>query len=239
MLKRFLPLILLALVATLFFIPNNSDSIADSDFIRKQHIENLKNSPYSNTKKLSKNERRGLQLPPNPYNNRIWELTMDPILGRPKTENIFQIQEELEKLSKNRTQGVPGENPDMAWVARGPVNIGGRTNGLMFDPNDSSNKKVFAGGVSGGIFVNDNIDDENSEWRMVSGVPRNLPISVLTYDPNNTNTFYAGTGEIYTGGDAIGNGLWRSTDGGSSWENISSMLKVVAKVFPIAPYKLL
>ena len=93
MLKRFLPLILLALVATLFFIPNNSDSIADSDFIRKQHIENLKNSPYSNTKKLSKNERRGLQLPPNPYNNRIWELTMDPILGRPKTENIFQIQE--------------------------------------------------------------------------------------------------------------------------------------------------
>ena len=220
MLKRFLPLILLALVATLFFIPNNSDSIADYDFIRKQHIENLKNSPYSNTKKLSKNERRGLQLPPNPYNNRIWELTMDPILGRPKTENIFQIQEELEKLSKNRTQGVPGENPDMAWVARGPVNIGGRTNGLMFDPNDSSNKKVFAGGVSGGIFVNDNIDDENSEWRMVSGVPRNLPISVLTYDPNNTNTFYAGTGEIYTGGDAIGNGLWRSTDGGSSWENI-------------------
>ena len=47
----------------------------------------------------------------------------------------------------------------------------------MFDPNDSSNKKVFAGGVSGGIFVNDNIDDENSEWRMVSGV-QNLPISV-------------------------------------------------------------
>ena len=42
----------------------------------------------------------------------------------------------------------------------------------------------------------------------------------LTYDPNNTTTFYAGTGEIYTGGDAIGNGLWRSTDGGSSWENI-------------------
>ena len=66
MFNRFLPLILLALVATLFFVQNSSDSIADSDVIRKQHIENLKNSPYRDTKKLSKNERRGLQLPPNP-----------------------------------------------------------------------------------------------------------------------------------------------------------------------------
>ena len=64
------------------------------------------------------------------------------------------------------------------------------------------------------------IEDENSEWNMVQGVPRNLPISVLTYDPNNPTTFYAGTGEHYTGGDALGNGLWRSTDAGATWENI-------------------
>ena len=64
----------------------------------------------------------------------------------------------------------------MAWIPRGPSNIAGRTNGMMFDPNDSSNKRVFAGGVSGGIFVNDNIEDVDSEWKMVEGVPRNLPI---------------------------------------------------------------
>jgi hypothetical protein len=34
------------------------------------------------------------------------------------------------------------------------------------------------------------------EWKMIEGIPRNLPISVLTYDPNNTNIFYAGTGEL-------------------------------------------
>jgi len=91
---------------------------------------------------------------------------------------------------------------------------------MMFDPNDSTNKKVFAGGVSGGIFVNENIVDAESEWKMIEGVPKNLPISVLTYDPNNFNIFYAGTGEIYTGGDAMGNGLWRSTDAGLTWKNI-------------------
>ena len=84
-------------------------------------------------------------------------------------------------------------------------------------------KPVSNGNRSDGLhqdFVNENIDDENSEWIMVEGVPRNLPISVLTYDPNNTNIFYAGTGEIYTGGDAIGNGLWKSSDGGVTWESI-------------------
>ena len=49
---------------------------------------------------------------------------------------------------------------------------------------------------------------------------KKFPISVLTYDPNNPTTFYAGTGEHYTGGDALGNGLWRSTDAGATWENI-------------------
>lgn len=188
--------------------------------LRELHQINLNNSPFKHTKKLSKSERKELKLPPNPYNDRIWELTMDPVLGRPRTENLFKIQEDLEGLEKIRVAGVPGENPDMAWVPRGPTNIAGRTNGIMFDPNDTSNKKVFAGGVSGGIFVNENIEDENSEWNMVQGVPRNLPISVLTYDPNNPTTFYAGTGEHYTGGDALGNGLWRSNDAGSTWENI-------------------
>ncbi len=145
---------------------------------------------------------------------------MDPVLGRPKTENLFQIQEELYQKSMHEIPGVPGENPDMAWIPRGPSNIAGRTNGIMFDPNDSSNNRVFAGGVSGGIFVNDNISDVNSEWKMIKGVPRNLPVSELTYDPNDPKIFYAGTGESFTSGDAIGNGLWRSTDGGSTWENI-------------------
>ena len=190
------------------------------DLIRELHKVNLEKSPFKVTKKLSKNERKELQLPPNAYNDRLWELTMDPVLGRPKPENIFIIQEELEQLSKYKEPGVPGENPDMAWVARGPTNIAGRTNGMMFDPNDSSNTRVFAGGVSGGIFVNENIEDAESEWEMIKGVPRNLPISVLTYDPNNLNIFYAGTGEIFTGGDAIGNGLWRSSDAGVTWENI-------------------
>ena len=205
--------IFFSLVLLVINLNTNNEEI-NYQLIRDLHKENLDKSPFKKHKKLTKSERKELELPPNAYNDRIWELTMDPVLGRPKTDNLFQIQEDLKLMAENRIQGVPGENPDMAWVPRGPTNIGGRTNGIMFDPNDASNKRVFAGGVSGGIFVNDNIEDEQSEWRMIDGIPRNLPISVLTYDPNNSNIFYAGTGEIYTGGDAIGNGLWKSSDGG-------------------------
>ena len=51
-------------------------------------------------------------------------------------------------------------------------------------------------------------------------MPQNLAVSSITYDPNDTKTFYAGTGESYTAGDALGNGLWKSTDGGDSWNKI-------------------
>ncbi len=214
-------LLLIFMVLCAIYIDYNYDNDEiDYNEIRRLHKENLEKSPFKSTKKLSKSERKGLQLPPNPYNERLWELTMDPVLGRPRSENIYQIQDELYQKSINEIPGVPGENPDMAWIPRGPTNIAGRTNGIMFDPNDATNKKVFAGGVSGGIFVNDNIDDIDSEWKMVQGVPRNLPVSVLTYDPNDPKIFYAGTGESYTSGDALGNGLWKSSDGGYTWENI-------------------
>ena len=109
----------------------------------------------------------------------------------------------------------------MKWKERGPGNVGGRTKGLMFDPNDSSSETVFAGGVSGGLFKNTNISNNQSAWEHITkGIPDNIPVSSITYDPNNTKIFYAGTGESYTGAEALGNGLWKSTDAGETWFNI-------------------
>ena len=128
---------LIAFFSIIYFVDLNDNKV-DYDSIRTLHKQNLEKSPFKNTKKLSKSERKELQLPPNPYNERLWELTMDPVLGRPRTENLYQIQDELYQKSLYPVEGVPGENPDMAWVARGPSNVAGRTNGMMFDPNDET-----------------------------------------------------------------------------------------------------
>ena len=147
---------------------------------------------------------------------------MNPITGRTEHEKLFQLRRQLENQDKNRFSAragaVPGENEEMSWIQRGPINVGGRTKGIMFDPNDPSNETVFAGGVSGGIFKNTEISNPKSQWTLVTkNIPQNIAVSSLTYDPNNTQIFYAGTGESYTGGDALGNGLWQSKDGGDTW----------------------
>ena len=40
---------------------------------------------------------------------------------------------------------------------------------------------------------------------------------MIVQDPNNTSVLYAGTGESYTTGDAAGNGIYKSTNGGNNW----------------------
>lgn len=200
---------------------SNEESKKDVTQLKELHAKNLAKSPFTERLELSKTERKEHRLTPNKYNEQMWELTMNPELGRPTPEKVAEIQKELlEQRANSLAAGrVPGDAMDNGWVSRGPNNVGGRTRGIMFDPNDTSNNTVFAGGVSGGLWKNTNISSASSEWVRV-GIPENLSISVLTYDPNNTQIFYAGTGESYTAGDVSGDGVWQSTDGGNTWARI-------------------
>lgn len=51
-----------------------------------------------------------------------------------------------------------GKDYSLVFKEQGPNNIGGRTRGLMLDPNDPSGKKIWAASVSGGLWVAQNID---------------------------------------------------------------------------------
>ncbi len=56
------------------------------------------------------------------------------------------------------TAGIVAGSNELQCTERGPRNVGGRTRTMMFDPNDPSGKKVWAGSVSGGLWVTGNID---------------------------------------------------------------------------------
>jgi hypothetical protein len=198
---------------------------SDIEKLREKHQTFLDNSPYKETQHLSKKDRKALAAPPNAYYEQLWDLTMDPNTGRPMPEKLDAIQAELIS-QRNVFRGVGGENAN-PWVNRGPNNQGGRTRGIMFDPNDIGNAnpiddytRVFAGGVSGGLWVNEDITNASSPWALVTGMQANISVTTIISDPNNSNTFYIGSGESFTSGDAVGRGVWKSVDAGVSWQNI-------------------
>ena len=211
--KLLLTIVLFAAGLLVYNIITQDTEVAE---LREKHTGFLAESPFKETLKLSKKERKAVGLTPNKFYERQWELTLNPATGKPEPEKILALQE---KLRKDRLfSKVPGDGSN-SWTERGPDNQGGRTRAIMFDPNDVDGKRVFAGGVSGGLWLNTDITDANSAWAEV-GIPANLAVSVITHDPNNTMTFYVGTGESYTNGDANGNGVWKSTNGGQSWARI-------------------
>jgi photosystem II stability/assembly factor-like uncharacterized protein len=217
-----IPIIAIFLGLLLYF---TFDSTKNNEImvLRAQHQQYLDNSPFKETLKLSKMERRSLGLPPNKYFERMYELTMNPALGHPEPNKVIELQKLLNDPEINSEYRVPGDAGDNLWVERGPNNVGGRARVVFFDPNDGTNSRVFAGGVSGGLWVTNDITT-NGGWTRVAGVPGNLNVSCYAIDPNNSNIWYIGTGEQYTFGQAVGNGVYKTTDGGVTWTNVTIQL---------------
>jgi len=209
----------IAFIGLLSFIgvqQQNSDSQKREDF---QAF--LENHPYSNRTQsdaeieaMPKYDRPDLAFEQN------FLATLDPAVGRPTPEVLYPVIAELNNAKNTyKTQ----KTSSTTWVERGPTNVGGRTRAIMFDPNDSTHKRVWAGGVAGGLWYNDDISLFSSSWQNVDDFWANMAISSITYDPTNTQVFYVGTGEGYGNLDAVrGNGIWKSTDGGTTWAQLTS-----------------
>ena len=191
----------------------SNDSI---ELLRNKYSNFLRNHPFAKLRVLPKQERKAMGIPPNAYYEQEWLYSSNPNLGRPEPEAVLQLQMEL--AEQERLGRVPGDGLDNQWVERGPNNVGGRTRAIMYAPGSTT--KVFAGGVSGGLWVNNNITSAASVWTQVEGVPSNLAVSSITVDPNDPNIMYLGTGEVYTWGAVNGNGVYKSIDGGQNWINI-------------------
>ncbi len=199
--------------------PNKNEDKNKIVSLRKQHSEFLKNSPFKETINLTKKERKAKGLPPKQYFEQMWELTISPTTGNTHPEKIYELQKQLKASAAMKR--APGDDASNPWIERGPNDVGGRTRAMIFDPNDATNKRVYAGGVSGGLWINNDITSASSQWSRVQNVPGNLSVTSITVDPRNSNTMYIGTGEQYTAGDVVGNGVYRSTDGGNSWQALT------------------
>ncbi|MGB7786064.1 MAG: hypothetical protein WBL27_08195, partial [Salinimicrobium sp.] len=135
--------------------------------MRLKHEHFLKENAPKKThfsKEEEEEEGESREAAPNPYYEQMRYLTMNPALGYPEPYKLEELHEKLlrQKKFKSRSMKAPGDSPENTWVSRGPDTVGGRTRVVFFDPNDSENKRVFAGAVSGGLWVNEDITKVNT-----------------------------------------------------------------------------
>lgn len=186
--------------------------LSDSDLSLKDQITLYGDKSLEAIENMPKYDRPDLAM------FQDFEMTKDPALNDVPRERTLKVFESM-KTKGFTARAIQGVN----WDERGPNNVGGRTRTLMFDPNDATNRKVWAGSVGGGLWFNNDITNANSQWQSLDNFWANLAITTIVHDPSNTQEFYAGTGEgFFNGGAVRGAGIWKSSNGGTSWTQLAN-----------------
>ncbi len=144
-------------------------------------------------------------------------MTMNSETGKVPKQNIPNFIRSKSRASVSNTVDFNWEQVDS--------DIAGRVRSIMVDPNDGN--KLWAGAVTGGLWYTPDFRN-NAAWVPISDDWESLSIACMTYDPNNTQVFYVGTGESYTSvniyreSSSSGVGIYKSQDGGNTWSLLGS-----------------
>ncbi len=151
-----------------------------------------------------------------------FRMTRDPLLNIIPRERMTIARSYMENIA-GQGGGLTDRLTALTWQERGPSNVGGRTRTIMIDRRDASGNTVLAGSVSGGLFKTTNFTNSSPTWVAVNDFLPNLAISALVQDAAHPDTMFAATGEGWFNIDAVrGNGIYKSTDGGNTWNLMSS-----------------
>ncbi len=98
----------------------------------------------------------------------------------------------------------------------GPAFMGGRIADIAVDPDRPATWYLAIG--SGGVWKTTNA---GTTWQPVFDEQKSYSIGCITLDPTNPSTVWVGAGESVSGRHvAWGDGVYRSRDAGTTWENM-------------------
>ena len=158
----------------------------------------------------------------NPELREAWERQR---LADPATGKIPEGIEWQERQFAAHLPQVLQDRSGPDWLARGPWNVGGRTRALAIDVTNEN--RLLAGSVSGGVWLSEDGGQTWSRRTPLNAHPGCVSIAQDTR-PGHTNTWYYLSGEVYgtsagaTGAFYLGDGMFKSTDGGLTWAPIAT-----------------
>lgn len=153
----------------------------------------------------------------------MMKIKANPETGKVDPSDVLNAREQVRahRAARSSNAGL-----DLQWQEMGPDNAGGRTRAILIDKDDHN--KMFAGGVTGGMWRS---DDAGLNWSIVPGSDAYDNIGVVCITQAANGDIYFGTGEEMfsnvsgnAGGSSgsIGGGIYKSTDGGVTFEALSS-----------------
>ena len=119
-------------------------------------------------------------------------------------------------LSFAQRGGRGGSNNEFGFRFLGPA-AGNRVSAIAGIPGDTST--YYAGAASGGIWKS---ADGGNDWEPIFDEEPVAAIGALAVAPSDPNVVWAGTGEAWAirDIDVTGDGVYKSTDAGKTWEHM-------------------
>ncbi len=108
-----------------------------------------------------------------------------------------------------------GPMPTCQLTIDGPVDYSGRIAAIAVHP--VAPDTVYVASASGGVWKT---VDGGLQWVPLTDELPTLNHGCVALDPSNPEVVYVGTGEYLTG--LLGDGLFRSPDGGTTWERLAT-----------------
>ncbi len=159
--------------------------------------------------------------------------TIGAVEVAPSNDNIVYVGEGENSMRGNVSEGLGGmwksEDAGKTWKNIG-LKDGRHITNIMIHPDDANTVWVgvmghlFGPNKERGIFKS---TDGGKTWKHVLFINEQTGCSDLVMEPGTPSVLYAGTWRVIrtpssleSGGD--GSGLWKSTDGGETWSNISA-----------------
>jgi photosystem II stability/assembly factor-like uncharacterized protein len=107
---------------------------------------------------------------------------------------------------------------DLKWQFVGPMNVGGRCVDIAVVSPKGKNYTVYIAAATGGLWKTDN---EGTTWDPVFDQAASTSCGDVAVAPSDPNIVWLGTGEanIFRSSHA-GCGIFKSTDGGKTWQNM-------------------